>query len=181
MSFTTMTKKIRAAVAALALCATLPALASWTPVQVNLYGVAGLPSDAASVYGLRVDLVSGSCDNVVGLDVGLHNLVRQDAYGIRAGLFNVAYGTGEGITLGLINSDNFNVGLTAGAFNLMEGASGVMVGLINGANTYSGVQIGLVNMVQRDFCGVQIGLLNFYLAHDIPVLPLINVGFGSAK
>jgi len=173
--------KIRAAVPLLAAGVALPAFAYWTPVQVNLYDVAGLPPAAESVYGLRANVLYGNCDDMAGLDAGLYNLVRKDAYGIRAGLFNVAYGTGAGITAGLVNSDEFNQGLTAGGFNLMAEATGVMVGLINGANTYSGVQIGLVNMVQDDFCGLQIGLLNFYLGHDIPVLPLINMGFGSGK
>jgi len=181
MSYKRLSGKIRVAVSALAAGVALPALAYWTPVQISLYDVAGLPPAAESVYGLRANVLSGECDSVVGLDVGIHNLVRKDAYGIRAGLFNFAYGNGCGITAGLINSDEFNGGLAAGGFNLMERASGIQIGLINGANTYSGVQVGLVNMVQKNFCGLQIGLLNFYLAHDIPVLPLINFGFDSKK
>lgn len=181
MSSKRLLGKVRMGLLVMAAGVALPTFAYWTPVQVSLYDVAALPPAAENVYGLRADLLSGNCYNVVGLDVGIHNLVRQDAYGLRAGLFNFAYGNGGGITAGLINSDEFNAGLMAGGFNLMEAASGVQIGLVNGANTYSGVQIGFVNMVQKDFCGLQIGLLNFYLAKDLPVLPIINLGFGSAK
>jgi len=139
----------------------LPLFAYWTPLQVNLAGVAGLPPAADSVYGVRVNALYGSCDTVALFDVGLFNRTVKGAYGIRAGLCNWAVGDSYGLTAGVLNVDEHNAGLTAGAFNYAKKGAGVQIGIIN---------------IADEFSGVQIGVLNFHFNSVVPVFPLFNMG-----
>jgi len=165
---------------AFAACA-LPALAYWTPVQINLVDVVGLPPAAESVYGVRVNVLYGSCDDVALADVGIFNQTAKGAYGIRAGVFNCADEDAYGISVGAFNFDTYNAGLEVGAFNLTEDGAGVQIGLFNGVNAFTGLQVGIFNVAAKEFKGVQIGLLNFSLESDIPFLPLIYVSSGNSN
>jgi len=147
-----------------ALVLSLPAFAYWTPLQVNVAGAAGLPPAADSVYGVRVNALYGSCEDVVLLDAGLFNRTTEGAYGLRAGAVNWAEKDACGISVGALNMDEYNAGFTAGAFNY--------------AKQGAGVQIGVVNIAQ-EFTGVQIGVLNFHFNSAVPFFPLFNMGSGK--
>lgn len=140
---------------------TMPLFAYWTPLQINLAGVAGLPPAADSVYGIRVNALYGCCDTVSFIDVGLFNRTTKGAYGIRAGVFNWAEQDGYGLTVGILNVDEHNAGLTAGAFNYAKKGAGVQIGVIN---------------IADEFSGVQIGVLNFHFNSVVPVFPIFNMG-----
>lgn len=151
---------LASALAALA----LPTFAYWTPIQINLAGNAGLPPAADSVYGVRVNALYGSCDDVVLFDAGVFNRTLKGAYGIRAGVFN--WTAGE------------SYGLTAGAFNVDEHNAGLAAGVLNYAKKGSGVQIGVINIAE-EFTGVQIGVLNFHFNSVVPIFPIFNMGSGK--
>jgi len=158
-------KSIRRAVLAAGVAvAASSAFAYWTPIQVNLAGVAGLPPAAESVYGIRANALYGSCDTVVLFDAGLFNRTLKGAYGIRAGAINWSEGDGCGLTAGAFNFDQYNGGLTAGAVNYAKKGAGVQIGVIN---------------IADDFTGVQIGVLNFHFSSVIPIFPLFNLGSGK--
>jgi len=156
-----MNKSIRMILAAGATALTMPLFAYWTPLQVNLVGVAGLPPAADSVYGVRVNALYGSCENVVFLDAGLFNRVTKGVYAIRAGAVNWSEGDAYGLTAGVFNFDEHNAGMTAGAFNYAKKGAGVQIGIIN---------------IADDFSGVQIGLLNFHFNSVVPFFPIFNMG-----
>jgi len=160
-------KSIRGAVLAAGVAvASSSAFAYWTPLQVNLAGVAGLPPAADSVYGIRVNALYGSCDTVAVLDSGLFNRTIKGAYGIRAGAINWSEGNGCGLSVGAFNIDQYNGGLTMGAINYAKKGAGVQIGVIN---------------IADEFTGVQVGVLNFHFNSAVPVFPLFNMGSGTGK
>jgi len=156
----------RVVLAASAAVATSSAFAYWTPIQDNLAGNAGLPPAADSVYGVRANVLYGSCDTAALFDVGVFNRTTAGAYGIRAGAINWSEGDGCGISVGAFNFDQYNGGLTAGAVNYAKKGAGVQIGIIN---------------IADEFTGVQIGVLNFHFSSVIPIFPLFNMGSGSGK
>lgn len=87
-------------------------------------------------------------DTFGGFQFSLYNSVnRGDLFGIQLGLWNEAY--------------SFR-GLQAGLVNITGDAQGFQVGIINRAETLYGFQVGLINVI-RDA--------------EIPVFPVLNIGF----
>lgn len=131
------------------------------------------------LVGLRLTIpFSTKQENVTGIDLGLWgkclyfegfqlNILRNDAKdycgGIQLGLYNTV-GRGDlfGIQVGLWNEAMSFRGLQAGIINVSGSSEGFQVGLINRAETLYGIQVGLINVI-RDA--------------EIPVFPLINIGF----
>jgi len=157
----------------------LSAFASGTPAQINLAGKAGLPWGCDSVYGVRLNILHGDCDNVSFLDLGVFNRARKSVKGVRVGGINWADTAAYGLTVGAINADKYNAGLIVGFLNHTTVGDGVQVGFANSASSLTGLQISFLNVATEDFKGVQIGLLNFNLNSIIPVFPFINIGSGE--
>jgi len=149
----------RLAIAIVALAS--PLFAYWTPLQVNLADVAGLPPAAESVYGIRINALYGRCANVACFDVGLFNRTTEGAYGIRVGAFNWSEKVAYGLSVAALNVDEYNAGLAIACFNYAKKGAGVQIGAIN---------------IADDFSGVQIGVLNFHFNSVVPVFPLFNMG-----
>jgi len=147
-----------------ALAFSLPAFAYWTPLQINLVDVVGLPPAAESVYGIRANLLYEYCDDAAGLDLGLVNRTKECVCGIRAAVINGADTDAYGLSVGLMNLDLHNSGLAAGFYNYAEQGAGVQIGVFNVVNKYAGVQLGL---------------LNFNFNSIIPVCPIINISTGD--
>ena len=99
--------------------------------------------------GIQLNLLRSNVrDTFGGFQFSLYNSVnRGDLFGIQLGLWNEAY--------------SFR-GVQAGLVNITGDAQGFQVGLINRAETLYGFQIGLINVI-RDA--------------EIPVFPIVNVGF----
>jgi hypothetical protein len=130
------------------------------------------------VVGLRVNLFSGTCEQVTGMDLGFigHsqyfngfqlNLLRNDVTdslaGWQIGLYNSA-GLGD------------SLGLQTGLWNEAQTLKGFQVGLVNLADYCTGLQVGLINR-SEDMHGYQIGLVNIIRGSDVPFCPLINIGY----
>ncbi|MFA4944053.1 MAG: hypothetical protein WC789_05060 [Lentisphaeria bacterium] len=184
-----------------ATCTAEPAAAAagWTPLQLALAPPAQLPGEDWDVYGLRLDLIAGRCQELGGLDLGLGgnlasgsvravevagvwNDVGEDFYGLQfSGIGNRVAGNVWGLqAAGVVNlagpGDRLN-GLQLGAVNLAGDANGLQVGLVNDANDMCGVQIGVYNGCQK-LAGLQIGLIN-WIEDNYPFrfFPLLNIGF----
>lgn len=152
-----------------------------TPVQLNLAGKAGLPWCCDSVYGVRINILHGDCDDVSWADLGVFNRARVRARGLRVGGINWGDGDVYGLSVAGVNVDKYDAGMTAGLLNHTANGDGLQAALlVNSATSYRGVQLALfVNIATEDFKGVQIGLLNFNLNSIIPVFPFINIGSGK--
>jgi hypothetical protein len=132
------------------------------------------------VVGLRLNLPSGQCEQVTGLDLGLighshyynglqlnlwHNDVKDALQGWQIGCYNTA---------GLGDSFGLQVGIL---WNEAGTIYGGQIGLVNLADYAEGFQIGLINRVE-DMHGYQIGLVNIIRSSDVAKFcPILNVGF----
>lgn len=130
------------------------------------------------IIGLRINLFSGQCDQMTGLDLGFigHsttynglqlNLLRNDVTDVLAGW-----------QIGLYNSCGRGdaLGLQTGLWNESGAVYGAQLGLVNVAEYAEGVQIGLINRAE-DMHGYQFGLINVIRGGDVPFCPIINIGF----
>ena len=135
-------------------------------------------SEDLDVVGLRLNLPSGQCDQVTGMDIGfigrsqyfnglqinlLRNDVKDTLAGWQIGGYNSA-GISEsfGIQVGLWNEAGTIYGFQAGLVNLADYANGFQIGLINRTETMRGYQLGLVNIIRGG---------------EVPFCPLLNIGF----
>lgn len=131
------------------------------------------------VIGLRVNMFSGTCDQMTGIDLfgfigrantfnGIQmNLLRNDVKDILAGVqFGFYNSCGKGEALGV----------QAGLWNECGSIYGVQAGLVNVSEFTEGLQIGVINRAE-DLSGYQVGLINIIRSSSVPFFPLINVGF----
>jgi hypothetical protein len=130
------------------------------------------------VVGLRLNLPSGQCEQVTGLDIGL---IGRSQYfnGVQINLLrNSVLDALAGWQIGCYNSTGLGdmLGMQTGLWNESRTLYGLQVGLINLADYAEGFQVGLVNRVE-DMHGYQIGLINIIRGGDVPFCPLINIGF----
>jgi len=130
------------------------------------------------VIGLRLNLPSGQCEQVSGLDLGL---IGRSQYfnGIQFNLLrNSVTDALSGWQIGCYNSaglDNM-LGLQTGFWNESKTMYGLQVGLVNLADYAEGFQVGLVNRTEG-MRGYQIGLINIIRDSRVPFCPLVNIGF----
>lgn len=131
------------------------------------------------VVGLRVNLFSGECEQVTGLDLGfigrsryfnglqlnlLINSVEDELAGWQIGLGYNEAGTATPFSAQI------------GLWNQSQSMSGIQCGLVNLSDYSRGLQIGLVNRTE-EMHGYQIGLINVIRGSEVPFMPLINFGF----
>ena len=127
------------------------------------------------VVGLRLNLFSGQCEQVTGMDIGF--IGRSQYYnGIQINLLrNDVKDTLQGWQIGGYNSvgvgDAF--GLQTGLWNEANTMHGLQVGLVNLADYSKGLQVGIINRVEG-MCGYQVGLINIIRDSRVPFMPLIN-------
>ena len=131
------------------------------------------------VIGLRVNLFSGECEQVTGMDIGfigrsryyngiqlnlLINSVEDELAGWQLGLGYNEAGAARPLSLQL------------GLWNQAQSMQGIQCGLVNLADYSSGLQVGLINRSEQ-IGGYQIGLINVIRGNSVPFMPLINFGF----
>lgn len=130
------------------------------------------------VIGLRLNLPSGTCEQVTGMDIGL--IGRSRYYnGIQINLLrNDVQDALAGWQIGGYNSAGLGdmLGLQTGLWNESQTVYGVQIGLVNLADYGKGFQIGLINRVEG-MRGYQVGLINVIRDGKIPFSPILNIGF----
>lgn len=120
------------------------------------------PAPDAVVAGLRLNLIAGRHDAVMGLDIGMVvNYVDSDFRGAGFSLIN-SYGETCGLQVGLVNATGVG--------------RGVQIGFWNMAEDYRGLQVGVGNLVHR-MCGVQVGLCNLIAESPFPTCIIMNACF----
>ncbi len=130
------------------------------------------------VVGLRLNLPSGQCEQVSGLDIGL---IGRSTYfsGIQINLLrNDVKDTLQGWQIGGYNSAGLSdmLGVQTGLWNESKTMYGFQVGLVNLADYVKGFQVGLVNRAEG-MHGYQVGLINIIRDSNVPFCPLLNIGF----
>ncbi len=130
------------------------------------------------VVGLRLNLFSGQCEQVTGLDLGF---IGHSQYynGIQINLLrNDVTDTLAGWQIGGYNSAGLAdaLGLQTGLWNEAKTMYGFQAGLVNLADYAEGFQIGLINRVE-DMHGYQIGLINIIRSGRVPFCPILNASF----
>ena len=131
------------------------------------------------VIGLRLNLFSGECEQVTGLDLGF--IGRSRYYnGLQ---LNLLVNSVEDTLAGWQLSLGYNeagvcepFSLQAGLWNQAQSMSGIQLGLVNLADYSSGFQIGLINRTEGMY-GYQIGLINVIRGSQVPFMPILNFGF----
>ena len=131
------------------------------------------------LVGLRLTIpFSTRQECVTGIDLGIWG-VCKDFEGIQLNLLrsNVK-DTFGGFQFSLYNSVNRGdlFGVQAGLWNEAYSFRGVQAGLINITGDAQGVQIGLINRAESLY-GFQFGLINVIRDAEIPVFPVLNIGF----
>jgi len=158
----------------------------WSIFQLALLDEFALPPMITDVYGLRINLVHGSVNNMSGLDIGL----SQNVAGKMAGLqFGILFSTADyfmGLQLstvnyaknisqfsfqsGILNMASKNDGFQLGCVNISSDFSNAQVGVWNNAANIGFMQLGLINFSNKDLDGFQIGLLNFGPTWFFPII-----------
>ena len=69
-----------------------------------------------------------------------------------------------------------NICLDLDDFSNAGDMAGAQIGVVNVCNRGAGLQVGVWNHAKH-FKGVQLGLVNVIEDHEIPFLPVLNVGF----
>ena len=136
----------------------------WSPLSVSILPAVEFPLQDWDVYGLRICVFAGRHHDVGGLDIGgLVNLATGDAIGLQlSGIFAKTDNTLTGCQISPISFAGTLEGIQIGVFNRTEGLFGLQIGVVNFAYQASGVQLGLVNIIADS---------------ELPVLPIVNIGF----
>ena len=154
---------------------------SFTPVQLALWHPIQVFDEDVSVTGLRLVLISGVNQDVIGLDLlGIASLTRGNQTGLQLGFYDQVGGNLTGWQVGVFASDvdgrsrGFQ---SSGIANRAGQGDGVQfAGVLNRTKRMRGLQISLVNWTD-ELEGVQLGLININRKGPIPFLPLFNFGF----
>ena len=131
------------------------------------------------LVGLRLTIpYSTKQESVTGVDIGFWGRCR-DFEGIQLNILrNDVKDSFGGVQAGVYNSVNRGdlFGIQAGAINEAQSFRGAQIGLINMTGDGQGFQFGVVNRAET-FVGFQLGLVNVIRDAEVPVLPVLNVGF----
>ena len=166
---------------------------SFTPLQLSLIGgptqifkekvpvlglrLSGLYANQSTVKGLDLGVFNRS-DDLMGLGVGLANIVESDVTGLQLGCANIAEGDVTGLQLGIVQYASDDVeGVQLGVSNVVDGkTAGAQLGVTNVMENGKGLQIGFWN-VAEEMEGLQIGLVNINGKGFLPIFPLFNFGY----
>jgi len=135
--------------------------------------------DSPDIAGLRVTVpFSTRQESVTGIDLGFWGRCR-DFEGFQLNILrNDVKDTLGGFQFGVYNSVNRGdlCCIQAGLFNESNSFRGFQVGLINVTGDGEGFQVGIVNRSET-LHGFQVGLVNVIRDAEVPVLPIVNIGF----
>ncbi|EMJ59549.1 MULTISPECIES: LA_2272/LA_2273 family lipoprotein [Leptospira] len=113
----------------------------------------------------RLNLLYGELKNLVGLNVGLMNIVEHRMTGGQVGIVNLSGAKTYGAQIAVVNVSNGMIGGQVGIVNFSDG------------KTY-GAQIAIVNWSGSKSSRIQAGIVNFTIGHDSNGLQagLVNIG-----
>ena len=136
----------------------------WSPVSVAIVPAVEFPFEDWDVSGVRIAVFAGKHHDVGGIDVGtIANIATGDATGLQTcGIFARTYDTLTGCQVSPISLAGTLEGIQIGVFNRAEGLWGLQVGVVNYAYQANGVQLGLINIIADS---------------ELPILPVVNIGF----
>ena len=136
----------------------------WSPLSVSIMPAVEFPPQNWDVYGLRINVLVGKHHDVGGIDIGMiANLSICDAVGLQAsGIFS--------------RTDNVLTGCQVSPLSFAGTLEGIQIGIFNRAEGLFGLQIGVVNYAYQAN-GVQLGLINIIADSELPILPVVNIGF----
>jgi len=135
--------------------------------------------NAPVVTGLRLTIPFSTRQEVVtGFDLGFWGACR-DFEGLQVNILrNLAKDTLAGFQVGLVNSANradlFCV--QAGLINDAQSMRGFQAGLVNTTGDAEGFMLGIVNVAET-LHGYQVGLINVIRSSEVPMFPVVNIGF----
>lgn len=135
--------------------------------------------ETLDMIGIRFTIpFSTKQENVTGLDLGFWGRCK-DFEGIQLSLLrNDVKDTFCGFQIGCYNTtgraDLFS--LQIGLWNETTSFRGIQAGLVNVTGEGEGLQVGLFNRAES-FYGFQVGLINVIRSSDVPMFPLVNIGF----
>ena len=155
--------------------AAAPVKEAWWPA---FFGFSEWP-ETPDLTGLRITIpYSSRQESVTGIDFGLWG-VCKDFEGIQLNVLrsNVK-DTFGGFQFSLYNSVNRGdlFGIQVGLFNEAYSFRGLQAGLVNLTGDAQGFQVGVVNRAETLY-GFQVGLINVIRDAEIPVFPVLNIGF----
>lgn len=135
-------------------------------LMLSVFSPGQLPSPAYSVYGGRLSLIYGDCQELYGLDVGVAGAVQESAYGIQVNaVWNGVDVDMSGAQIALLNTVSANAfGLQAGILDISGEMTGCQLGLLDFSDDCYGAQLGLFAK-SRDLHGFQLALLD--MADDV--------------
>ncbi|EMF81452.1 hypothetical protein LEP1GSC188_4934 [Leptospira weilii serovar Topaz str. LT2116] len=111
----------------------------------------------------RLNLLYGELKNLVGLNVGVVNIVEDQMIGGQIGIVNLSDKKTYGAQIAVVNlSENKGAGIQAGIVNYSEGeSSGIQAGILNIGSKRSGFDL-TIGVGNYDTRGLMIGGANFY-------------------
>ena len=136
----------------------------WSPLSVAMVPAVEFPLEGWDVYGVRVNVFAGKHHDIGGIDIGsIANLATGDVIGLQAScIFARTLNTLTGCQIAPISLVGTLEGIQIGVFNRTEGLWGLQIGVVNYAYQANGVQIGLLNVIADS---------------ELPILPIVNIGF----
>lgn len=136
----------------------------WSPISVAIVPAVEFPFEDWDVYGIRISTFAGKHHDVGGIDVGaIANIATGDAIGLQmCGIFARTRDTLTGCQISPISLAGTLEGIQIGLFNRTEGLWGLQIGIVNYAYQANGVQFGLINIIADS---------------ELPILPVVNIGF----
>lgn len=135
----------------------------FSPVGIGLAAPVQIPWTCSDVYGLRIGGLLGVESEVIGLDIGLVEVTKEDFTGLQ--LSGFSWTGGDALLFGLSAVANVTkgsaIGLSVSACNVVYGDfTGLAAGLVNVDAALCGAQIAAVNWNRFASAGAQIGLYN---------------------
>ena len=136
----------------------------WSPLSISIVPAVEWPPADWDVYGLRLSIFVGKHHDVGGIDVGaIASLADGDVIGLQtSGIFSRANNGLSGCQISPLSFAGTLEGIQIGVFNRVEGVFGLQVGVVNYAYQANGVQLGLINIIADS---------------ELPILPVVNIGF----
>lgn len=136
----------------------------WSPLSVSILPAVEFPPQDCDVYGLRINVFAGKHHDVCGIDVGtIADIAAGDVLGLQtSGIFARTYNTLTGCQISPIALAGTLEGIQIGIFNRTEALWGIQIGVVNYAYQANGVQLGLINIIADS---------------ELPIFPIVNIGF----
>jgi hypothetical protein len=157
----------------------------WSPVQLSIFGPIAFPP-FGNIYGLEINPIYGSVNNMSGLNSGLCQNVNNKMSGLQVGIiFNsakellgaqTAFVNYSGdvspfsFQCGIVDVTSRNDGFQIGCINISNNYSNCQLGIWNSTANTGALQCGIINFSNEELDGLQIGLINIGPSRFFPII-----------